>query len=139
MTTRHALKSDGAWVELRDIDDLRKRDRKKVDALINGAVEIEVDEDGEVTTTPSKGAVLSIMNGVPDVVATLLITAWELPYAPDAQLPSIDPEALDELRLDDHARLMELVDPVVALFMPGRSNNPDDYEKPASPSEPASD
>lgn len=133
--TRHVLKTDGAWVELRDVEDLRAKDRKAVEKLIMSAVEVDMDT-GRIAA--AKGAISQIVSGAPDAVAAQLITAWEIPYAPDAQLPRLDPEALDELRLDDHRRLMELIEPAVALLMPGRANNPDDHDDPASPSEPAS-
>ena len=132
--TRHVLKSDGAWVELRDVEDLRARDKKKIDALITS--QVSADLDGNVSV--DRGAVSAIMAGVPDAVAALLVSAWEIPYNPDAKLPSIDPEALDDLRLDDYNRLLELVGPAVRLFMPGRSDNVDDHANPASPSEPVS-
>jgi hypothetical protein len=134
--TRHTLKSDGAWVELRDVEDLRAKDRKAVEAAVMSAIEVDLDT-GRIAA--GKGAIQQIMNGAPDAIAARLIVGWELPYLPDAPLPSQDPEQLGELRLDDYRRLMELIDPAVALLMPGRSNNPDDYDNPASPSGPASD
>jgi len=133
--TRHVLKSDGAWVELRDVEDLRARDRKAVEAIIMGAIDVDMDT-GRIAA--GRGAIAQIMNGAPDAVASQLIGAWEIPYAPGLQLPRLDPDALGELRLDDYRMLMDLVAPAVALLMPGRSNNPDDHNKPASPSEPAS-
>lgn len=134
--TRHVLKTDGAWVELRDVEDLRARDRKAVENAVMSAVEVDMDT-GRIAA--GKGAIQQIINGAPDAVAERLIVGWEIPYMPDAPLPSMDPEQLGELRLDDHRRLMELIEPAVALLMPGRSNNPDDHDNPASPSEPASD
>jgi hypothetical protein len=135
MTTRHALKSDGAWVELRDVEDLRARDRKKVDALLMG--QVSADLDGNVSV--DRGAVRAIISEVPEAVAALLVAAWEIPYLPDAKLPSIDAEALDDLRLDDYNRLLELAEPAIRLFMPSSSRNVDDHADPASPSGPASD
>ena len=135
MTTRHVLKSDGAWVELRDVDDLRARDKKRVVAAVTELVKVDV-ESGSVGTGPD--VIRRIVQDITDVVAGLLVTAWEIPYLPDARLPSIDAESLDDLRLDDYARLQELVEPVVSLLMPGSSNNVDDHEKPESPSGPDS-
>lgn len=134
--TRHVLKTEGAWVELRDVEDLRAKDRKAVENAVMSAVEVDL-ETGQIAA--DKGAISQIINGAPDAVATQLVVGWEIPYAPDLALPRLDPEALGELKLDDHRRLMELIDPAVALLMPGRANNPDDHDKPASPSEPASD
>jgi hypothetical protein len=135
MTTRHVLKTDDAWVELRDIEDLRARDKKRVNAIVADLV--TVDMEGNVDTGPH--VIRRIMQDVPDVVAGLLITSWSIPYMPDVKIPSIDPEALDELKLDDYSRLLELVEPVVSLMMPNSSKNVDDFERPESPSEPASD
>lgn len=131
---RHDLVTDGAWVELRDVEDLRAKDRKKVNAIVMSAV--SVDLDGEVTTGPEM--VSLIMEAAPDAVIGLLVAAWGIPYLPDAQLPCLDVDALGELKLDDYDRLKELVAPAQALLMPHSSNNVDDHADPRSPSEPAS-
>jgi hypothetical protein len=132
--TRHVLKTDGAWVDLRDVEDLRARDRKKVDAIISA--QITVDLDGNVTTGPE--LVSAIKDAAPDAVAAALISSWEIPYLPDAQLPRLDAEILGELKLDDYDRLMELIEPAMSLLMPHSSSNVDDHQDPTSPSEPAS-
>lgn len=132
--TRHSLKSDGAWVELRDVEDLRQRDRKKVNAIVMSA--ISVDLDGNVAAGPEM--VSLIQEAAPDAVIELLVSGWEIPYLPDAKLPKLDPDVLGELKLDDYDRLLELVTPAQDLLMPHASNNVDDYQDPASPSEPAS-
>lgn len=131
---RHDLVTEGAWVELRDVEDLRAKDRKKVNAIVMSAV--SVDLDGEVTTGPEM--VSLIMEAAPDAVIGLLVAAWEIPYLPDAQLPCLDVDALGELKLDDYDRLKELVAPAQALLMPHSSNNVDDHADPRSPSEPVS-
>jgi len=133
---RHVLKTDRAWVELRDIEDLRAKDRKAVQAAVMAGVEVDM-ETGRVSAT--KDVIAQFMSGGPEAVAIRLVASWEIPYLPDAPIPLVNPEILDELKLEDHARLMELVEPAVRLLMPGRSDNPDDYENPESPSEPASD
>ena len=133
--TRHALKSDGAWVELRDVEDLRARDRKKVNAIVMSAV--SVDLDGNVSTGPEM--VSLIQEAAPDAVIGLLVAGWEIPYLPDAKLPKLDADVLGELKLDDYDRLLELVGPAQALLMPHSSSNVDDFEDPQSPSGPASD
>lgn len=132
--TQHSLKSDGAWVELRDVEDLRAKDAKAVENAVMSAIEVDIDT-GRVAA--GKGAISQIVNGAPEAVAVQLVVAWYIPYLPDAPLPRLNPEILGELSLADHRRLMELIEPAVAMLMPGRSNNPDDHNKPASPSEPA--
>jgi hypothetical protein len=133
--TRHALKSDGAWVELRDVEDLRAKDRKKVEAVIMGAVSFDLETGG---ISADSSALERVMSGTSEAVAEVLICAWEIPYLPDAKLPRLDPEALGELRLADYDRVLELIQPAVDLLNPRSSRNPDDHADPQSPSEPAS-
>jgi hypothetical protein len=135
VTERHILKSDGAWVELRDLLDVRARDRKRVMAVMTDGVEVDINT-GAMQADTAK-VLQAYTDGIPEAVAALLITAWEIPYAPDAKLPSIDPDAIGDLRLDDYDRLMEIVKPAVDLLMP-KPPSPDDYADPTSPSEPAS-
>lgn len=134
-TTRHELKTDGAWVELRDVADLRARDRKKVDAVVMSAVTFDM-ETGAVEASPD--ALEKVASGTNDATAAVLISAWEIPYLPDAPLPRLDAEALGELMLADYDRLMELIRPAVDALNPRSSRNPDDHADPQSPSEPAS-
>jgi hypothetical protein len=137
MSERHVLKSDGAWVELRDVHDLRARDRKKVSAAMTTGVSFDLDTGRPTMTDPTR-VMEAFQNDVPEAIAALLISTWEIPYLPDAKIPSIDPEILGELRLDDYDRLIELIEPARALLLPNSSTDPDDYADPASPSEPAS-
>jgi hypothetical protein len=132
---RHVLKTDGAWVELRDVEDLRARDRKKVDAVVMSALTVDM-ETGAIAANP--GALEKVASGTNEAIAAVLISSWEIPYLPDAQLPCIDPDVLGELRLPDYDRLIELIEPAAALLNPRSSSNPDDYDDPQSPSEPAS-
>lgn len=132
--TRHVLKTDGAWVELRDVEDLRAKDRKAIDAVITA--QIHVDLDGNVEAGPE--LVEAIKNAAPEAVAAQLISSWEIPYLPDLRIPRLDPDALGELKLADYDRLMELIEPALKLLMPNSSRNVDDHGDPASPSEPAS-
>lgn len=131
---RHVLKTDGAWVELRDVEDLRAKDRKAVQAVVMGALEFDF-ETGQVAT--GQESVQRIVDGAPDAVARQLVVGWEIPYLPDAQLPRLDPDVLGELMLEDYDRLRELIAPAVALLMPGDSRDPSDFENPTSPSVPA--
>lgn len=133
--TRHVLKTDGAWVELRDVEDLRARDRKKVEAVIMDAITFDA-ETGSISAGP--GALERITNGTAEAVATRLISAWEIPYLPGAPLPLADPEILGELLLADYDRLTELLEPAIDVLNPRSPRNPDDHADPASPSGPAS-
>ena len=134
-TTRHVLKSDGAWVELRDLLDVRARDRRKVTAAMTAGVSVDI-ETGRIAADSAR-VMQAFETDAPEAVAALLITAWEIPYMPDAKLPSIDPESVGELRLDDYDRLMEIIKPAVSLLL-ARRPSPDDHADPTSPSVPAS-
>jgi hypothetical protein len=136
VSERHVLKSDGAWVELRDLLDVRARDRKKVMAVMTSAIRITDFTTGEMDADTT-AVMQAYESGIPEAVAAMLITAWEIPYAPDAKLPHIDVDSLGDLRLDDYDRLMEIIKPAMDLLMP-KSVSPDDYADPTSPSEPAS-
>jgi len=133
---RHILKSDGAWVELKDLLDVRARDRKKVMSVLTAGVQMDINTGG--INADSAKVLQAYESGIPEAVAALLITAWEIPYSPDAKLPSIDVDSIGDLRLDDYDRLMEIIKPAVDLLM-ARPPSPDDYADPTSPSEPASD
>jgi hypothetical protein len=133
--TRHPLKSDGAWVELRDVEDLRAKDRRAVDAVISA--QISVDLDGNVNAGPE--LVAAIKDAAPDAVIAAMVSSWEIPYLPEARIPRLDPDNLGELKLDDYDRLKELTEPAMRLLMPRSSENVDDYQDPQSPSGPASD
>ena len=136
MSTRHVLKTDGAWVELRDVEDLRARDRKKVEAVIMNAITFDA-ETGSIAAGP--GALEQITNGTGEAVAMRLISAWEIPYIADAQLPLVDPDVLGELKLPDYDRLIELLQPAIDVLNPRSARDPSDHADPVSPSEPASD
>src|SRR5262245_24967971 len=69
---------------------------------------------------------------VTDEVAKTLVTAWELPYLPDAPLPSQDPDVFDRLEIGDaEAILDEALKVREVLFPPAAT--PDDADKPGSP------
>lgn len=135
--TRHVLKSDGAWVELRDVRDLRARDRKKVTAAMTSGVGFDF-ETNQPTMADPAAVMEAYQSAVPETIAALLVCGWEIPYLPDAKLPVLDMDILGELRLEDYDRLIELVTPARALLMPSSSTDPSEHADPQSPSEPAS-
>ena len=132
--TRHVLKTEGAWVDLREVEDLRARDRKAVEAVVYSSVDFDIESGG---VTANERTIAQISSAAPDAVAAALIFSWEIPYLPDARIPRLDPEILGELRLDDYDRLMELVEPAQKLLMPRGSSDVDDHADPQSPSGPA--
>lgn len=133
-TTKHDLPS-GGWVELRDPNWLRARDRK---ALMRKII-----RDDEIPTVERGFAGL-------EQISVLMITGWSLPYEPEPVvnddgtetprawvLPKTDPTILDELTAADDVALEELLEPARRVLMPQKPS-PDDVDDPASPSGPAS-
>ena len=137
MSERHVLKSDGAWVEFRDLLDLRARDRKKINAVLTSGVGFDMDTERPTISDPAR-VMEAYQSDIPEAIAAVLISTWEIPYLPDARIPSIDRDVLGELRLEDYDRLIELIEPARALLMPSDSTDPSGYDDPQSPSEPAS-
>lgn len=135
-TTRHDLPS-GGWVELRDPNWLRARDR-------NALMRQITPEDGDNTPRIEQG--FRALNAI----HALMITGWSLPYEPEPvvaedgtetprpwTLPKNDPAILDELLAPDAVKLEELLEPARRVLMPSKPS-PDDVDDPASPSGPAS-
>jgi hypothetical protein len=135
-TTRHPLSErHGSWVEMRSADDVRSRDRDEITRSMYAGMTVDT-ETGKIEA-PSGEAVAAAGLGIPKRIAALLITAWEIPYLPDAPIPSIEPLTLDYLRADDMDQLEKLIEPARALLMP-KSVDPSDHADPQSPFEPGS-
>lgn len=77
---------NGGWVEFRDPKEIRKGKYRK---RLFGAV---TNFDNQMV------AGLEIM----EAIAAQLITAWEVPYLPNAPLPSEEPAMLGELEGEDY-------------------------------------
>lgn len=128
MSTRHALPS-GGWVEIRDPAELKAKDRKRV---MRGM------------SDPEEGHMMAYAVDMTDGILAMMIVAWELPYLPEAILPSQQLDILDELELADEQLLQGLVEPVAKMLRPGGASDPSDYTHPDgtpnvdSPTEPSS-
>lgn len=120
-TDRVSLPS-GGWIELRDPRQLRRGDKNRI--MRSVAVDPK---------TPNAGVAIDMTEGV----ARILITAWQIPYLPDAPIPATLPAILDELELADSAALDAALVPAVTLLFP-KPGSPDQHDDPASPSGPAS-
>lgn len=105
MSERHALASEGAWVELRDPKELKSGDKKKVLRAVS-----------DIQKVMSAG--LEITDGL----TAMLVVNWQLPT--QLPLPSQDITVLDMLEIPDYDRLTELVGPAQKLLFPG-SAQPD--------------
>lgn len=132
--TKHQLPS-GGWVELRNHNYLRGRDRKALMRKLNPTV-------GDTRPALEQGLEAQ------DILTSLMIVAWELPYQPEPidngdgtttakpwTLPINDPSILDELLAPDSAELEKLLAPARAVLMP-KAPSPDQSDDPASPSGP---
>lgn len=121
MSTRFDLPS-GGWVELKDVHELKARDRK---TIIRG-----MPKDDE--SHP-----YSLEVDLADLLAQAMMVGWGLPYLVDAVLPSVDIEVLGALEIADATALSELLKPLSAALFPVPAT-PDDAEVPDSPIVPES-
>lgn len=127
MTTKHTLPS-GGWVELKDPADLKAKDRKKVMRDMND---------------PEEGHMMGAMVDMTDGILAMMVVAWDLPYLPEAPIPSVQLDISDELSLADDQVLQGLCEPVAKMLKAGKVD-PSDYTHPDgtpnldSPSEPSS-
>jgi hypothetical protein len=121
MSTRFNLPS-GGWVELKNVEDLKARDKKAVLSAVKVA-------------DPERPMGVNI-DSVDNLVVAVLI-AWEVPYLPGAALPSQDRTVLDELSIADYDELNELTLPLVSALFPAKVTV-DDHQVPDSPTVPES-
>jgi hypothetical protein len=133
-TTRHDLPS-GGWVELRNHNYLRGKDRKALMRKLNPSA--------DDTRPPIDRGFEAI-----DILTAMIVVGWSLPYEPEPldngdgsttarawTLPENDPSLLDELMAPDSAALEKLLAPARAVLMPS-APSPDQSEDSESPSGP---
>lgn len=111
----------GGYIQLRALEDLRAKHRKAIAATIPDYRMRPLD----ILTMQQK-------------VAEVMILDWHLPYQPDAPLPSVQPDILDELSMRDENLLNKHLEPVLELVNPA-TVDPADHADPDSPTEPAGD
>lgn len=119
MSERHALASEGAWVELRDPRELKSGDKKRVLRA--------------VTNMDHKMAAGLDMT---DGLIAMLVVNWQLPTP--LPLPSQDITVLDMLEIGDYDRLAALVKPAQELLFPGTPDPETAQEQEAQMKDPAS-
>lgn len=135
-TTKHDLPS-GGWVEIRNHNYLRGKDRKAMLRKLN-------------PTAQDDRAPLERGLEAMDILAGEMITAWKLPYEPEPvdngdgtttarpwTLPGTNPSMMDELMAADSVKLEELLGPARKVLMP-QAPSPDQSDDPESPSGPLS-
>lgn len=133
-TTKHDLPS-GGWVELRNHNYLRGKDRKALMRQLNPSAD-------DLRPAIDRG-----FEAI-DILTAMMIVGWSLPYEPEPldngdgtttarawTLPKDDPTLLDELMAPDSAALEKLLAPARAVLMPS-APSPDQSGDPESPSGP---
>lgn len=93
---------DAAWVEISGPDELRNGDRKAV----NKATSIHLDENGQPVIPGS------LYDDRRDALLRRIILSWSFP----SSVPSVDPEALDRLTIEQGDALNEAVKPHMKLI-----------------------
>src|SRR5487761_1226841 len=86
--------TEGAWADVRDIGELRNKDRK----AINKAIVLHIDEDNRPVIAGSMD------DDMTDALLKRVITGWSFAGLP---LPADDPDSLDKLTLEDYDKLAE--------------------------------
>lgn len=117
--TRRDLPS-GGWVQLRDPDTLRKKDR---DRILN-----------QISAQNFGAAGVELNNAT---IATM-VEAWHLPYMPDAVVPHRNPKILGELTIKDGVALEKMQEEYREILFPDKPSI-DQAGMPGSPTLPASD
>lgn len=98
MATQVYIDNANNWVEVKDVLELRRIDRKAV----NAAIVYEVNPE---TKMPIMRA--SMDDDISDAVLKTVVTNWSLPFP----LPSVDPASLDKLTLEQDNKLREAIQP----------------------------
>lgn len=98
---RVELDKAGNWADLKDVEEIRDGDRKRV----NRAVKMQVDEDNRPVL---RGGIEDDMR---DALLTGIVENWNLPIP----LPKDDPESLDKLTIEQGKNLREAVEPYMDL------------------------
>jgi len=129
----------GGWVEMKDPNFLRGKDRDALIRQLNGGKNGKIDVDDPDATMEAGLRTVKIMAGI-------MITAWHLPYQPDPAddgaardwvLPSVDYTIMGELLAGDVATIEEELKVAQRILMPQKPS-PDQHADPESPSGPES-
>lgn len=117
----------GHTATLREPAELKNRHRKQV--LKEMGLEVEA---GSRQVTINGGEFMAAMNSA---ILRVTVTDWDVTDddGETMQLPSLDPESLDELSAADGAFLEKQVEPMRALILPDFGPSPDE----ASPTQPS--
>ncbi|MFJ2630829.1 hypothetical protein ACIO6U_02545 [Streptomyces sp. NPDC087422] len=118
-TTERITLPSGAWIQLKDARTLRRGDKKKAMANVNG--------EGD--------KLLAMAYEMTDGLLAVLVIDWSY----DLPLPSQSLESLDLLPIEDDDALMKAIEPARAVIFPEPANpaDPKQIADPASPTEPS--
>jgi hypothetical protein len=119
MSERHPLASPGAWVELRDVGELRAGD--------------QMDVMGAMDDLEAAGRMYGQMT---NALAAVMVVNWQLPSP--LPLPSQDVKALRLMEIDDYNRLVGLLTPAMTRIFPGETEPASVQEAAAAQVDPAS-
>lgn len=129
----------GGWVEMKDPNFLRGKDRDALIRQLNGGKNGKIDVDDPDATMEAGLRTVKIMAGI-------MITSWYLPYQPDQAddgtdrgwvLPSVDYTIMGELLAGDVATIEEELKVAQRVLMPQKPS-PDQHADLESPSGPES-
>lgn len=116
--------ADGGWIELRDPTDLSEGDRQDIVLAM--------------AETPRTSALRQDF-ALSNAIQIALISDWNIPYLDDPrEIPATNPARVRQLKIADAQQLGPFVRKAHKLLFPPVSTV-DDYEDPASPTEPAND
>lgn len=139
MTLKRLELPSGGWVEMKDPNWLRGKDRDALIRKLNGGENAPVDAKDPDATMVAGFRAVKIMAGI-------MITGWHLPYEPEPAedgtarpwvLPSVDYTIMDELFAPDVVMIEEELKVAQRILMPQKPS-PDQHADPESPSTPES-
>lgn len=139
MTLKRLELPSGGWVEMKDPNWLRGKDRDALIRKLNGGSNGKIDVNDPDATLDAGLRSVKHMAGI-------MITGWHLPYEPDPAddgtardwvLPSVDYTIMDELLAPDVVAIEEELKVAQRILMPQKPS-PDQHADPESPSGPES-
>lgn len=119
---RHLELPSGGWMDFRDPNELRAKDRKRAMASVN-------DDSNRVVTALE----------MTDALGMMLVEKFSLPYPPfnHGVFVELTASFVDDLSMPDYDAMVTHVTPAIQLLFPGKASV--DNTKPGSPTQPAGD
>lgn len=134
---KHTLHTRGAWVKVLPYEDLKAKHRNRAVAGRFGQLTFDPNT-GKPRDLEARSFAINMLGAAEDIAA-MLVTAWNIPYMPGAQLPADHPDLLGELRIEDYNKLLEITEPIrQQLIDPPKPVDPGEFDDADSPTGPAS-